>query len=185
MALDRNYFNSIVLDPVRKKYYPVKAVDDLLVDIRSQATGMLQEAEAVSARANSAELQADALRKENAELRANAETLSREISSLHAEIDELKLSNESLLAVQQQSKQQQRISRSLPFSEERAALLSRVERFYVSAREVHTNAISRLDEEWQSLSAEAAEKSAEDIPEDLSQRVMSIARELEEIESLR
>ena len=183
MALDRNYFNNIVLEPVRKKFYPVKEVDDLLVDIRSQAIAMLHETEALSARSLSAEQQADSLRMENGELRTNAETLSREISSLRAEIDELKLNNESLRTVQQQT--QQRISRPLSFSEERTALLSRVEKFYSSAREVYINAISRLDEEWQTLSAETNEKTAEVIPEDLSQRVLNIARELEEIESLR
>lgn len=183
MALDRNYFNNIVLEPVRKKFYPLQAVDNLLVDIRSQAAGMLREAEAVSARANAAEQQADALRKENADLRANAEALSREVSSLRAEVSELKLSNDSLLAVQQQS--QQRVVRPVTDSEDRAALLARVERFYVSARDSYVHAISHLDEEWQSLSAEAGIPSPTEVPEDLSQKVSSIARELEEIESLR
>ena len=183
MALDRNYFNNIVLDPVRKKYYPVKAVDDLLVDIRSQATGMLREAESVSARVISAEQQAEALLRENTELRANAEALSREVSSLRAEIEELKLSNDSLLTVQQQS--QQRTARPITDSEDRAALLARVERFYVSARDSYVHAISHLDEEWQSLSAEAGVQPPAEVPEDLSQKVSSIARELEEIESLR
>ena len=183
MALDRNYFNKIVLEPVRRKYYSLTDVDNLLVDIRSQATAMLQEAESASARVISAEQQAEALCRENTELRANAEALSREVSSLRAEIEELKLNNDSLLAVQQQS--QQRAARPVTDSEDRAALLARVERFYVSARDSYVHAISHLDEEWQSLSAEAGVQPPSAVPEDLSQKVSSIARELEEIESLR
>lgn len=181
MALDRNYFNNIVLEPVRKKYYSIQDVDNLLMDMRNQANGMLREAEALSGRAFSAEQQADALRKENSELRTNAETLSREVSSLRAEVDELKLNNDSLRVVQKQAQQN---ARPMTNKEYRAALLARVEKFYVSTRDAYVSAISQLDDEWNSLSEETKAK-VEEVPSDLSQKISSIARELEEIESLR
>ena len=47
MALDREYFNSIDLKPVRKKFYPVEDVDALLVDIRKNALAANDELESL------------------------------------------------------------------------------------------------------------------------------------------
>lgn len=45
MALDRDYFNSIDLKPVKKKYYSLEEVDALLVDIRAKALAANEETE--------------------------------------------------------------------------------------------------------------------------------------------
>lgn len=75
MALDRNYFNGIRLDPVKRKYYDIYAVDNLLVDIRRQSELMNQRYEA-----QRSELEDANAGKED--LRRKGQILSEEILSL-------------------------------------------------------------------------------------------------------
>lgn len=43
MKLDKDYFNSLELKPVKKKYYNLSEVDSVLVDIRAKALEMNEE----------------------------------------------------------------------------------------------------------------------------------------------
>lgn len=43
MKLDKDYFNSLELKPVKKKYYNLGEVDSVLVDIRAKALEMNEE----------------------------------------------------------------------------------------------------------------------------------------------
>ena len=86
MYLDKNYFNSIRLDTVRKKFYNADAVDRLLVDIRSKADIMTRELHEAKAGFDEAEKAAESLREENEDLRKKGKALSLEILSLREEL---------------------------------------------------------------------------------------------------
>ena len=51
--LDAKYFNTLELDVINNKYYDADAVDDILVDIRNQATEMNREIERLKAELSS------------------------------------------------------------------------------------------------------------------------------------
>ena len=86
MILDKNYFNNIRLETVRKKFYNADAVDRLLVDIRSKADGMTRELLQARAECEDALKTAEALREENEDLRNKGRVLSQEILSLREDL---------------------------------------------------------------------------------------------------
>ena len=61
MALDKEYFDAISIDLVKKKYYNANKVNAVLDDIRAQALAMTEEL-------NTARVQLDALNSQKAEI---------------------------------------------------------------------------------------------------------------------
>jgi len=174
MALDRNYFNSIRLDPIKRKFYDVYAVDNLLVDIRRQAELMNHRYEELRA-----ELEDQRTGKED--YRQKGQALSEEIVALR----------EALKAAEQRAVQ----------AEEKASVLERetaamaggrntdnapaeaanqpeiVEEMYDFMKKTYMSGLQALEEQWQAY----LEHSSSPVPEDLSRKISKIANVLQEI----
>ena len=86
MYLDKNYFNNIQLDTIRRKFYNADAVDRLLVDIRSKSDIMTRELLEAKAGCDEAQKAAESLREENEDLRKKGKALSTEILSLREDL---------------------------------------------------------------------------------------------------
>lgn len=121
MALDRNYFNSIRLEPVKRKFYDIYSVDNLLVDIRRQAELMNHRYD---------ELRED-LEEENGireDLRKKGQILSEEILSLREELQksEQKASDAEAKAAEAEQKMQEQTQQSVKSAEYQKELEKKV-----------------------------------------------------------
>ena len=194
MALDRNYFNNIELEPLRRKFYDIEAVDALLVDIRSKAEMMNREAEALRAKAANAEAVISSLRAENEELFKKGEELSREVTALRGDLEEARAKSaetsekyeKSTLAPEwaEESKAQEKNRDSEKFLQEaktcRARALQALENLFERTREMQADMMDQLDDQWEAFLSGV--RNEEQAPEDLGAKVENIARELREIE---
>ena len=194
MALDRNYFNNIELEPLRRKFYDIEAVDALLVDIRSKAQMMNREAQALREKAANAEAVISTLRAENKELFKKGEELSREVTALRADLEaarakEPEASEEyekSTLAPEwaEESRAQEKNRDSEKFLQEakacRARAMQALENLFDRTREMQAGMMDQLDDQWEEFLSGV--KKEEQAPEDLGAKVENIARELREIE---
>ena len=194
MALDRNYFNNIELEPLRRKFYDIEAVDALLVDIRSKAEMMNREAEALREKAANAEAVISSLRAENEELFKKGEELSREVTALRSDLEEARAKSaetsekyeKSTLAPEwaEESKAQEKNRDSAKILQEakacRARAMQALENLFERTREMQAGVIDQLDDQWEEFLSGV--KKEEQAPEDLGAKVENIARELREIE---
>lgn len=165
MALDKNYFDSIHIDVVKKKYYNANKVEAVLQDIRRQALELQEE---------------------------NA-LLSRQLELLNGQKNEI---GDALLSAKTISQQiimdaQERADQIIAEAqEEKEALLDearrqqdcaveRMEACYSRMKEQHTACIEAINAEWQDfLCGLYPEEEAPTAPDDLSQKVDAIAKEL-------
>ncbi|MBQ9250350.1 MAG: DivIVA domain-containing protein [Oscillospiraceae bacterium] len=167
MALDKDYFDAIHIDVVKKKYYNANKVEAVFEDIRRQAAALTEENERLRQELNARSGHREELREsvisaqaiyqriiEKAQQRADAI-----LSEARRESEEIRRNNEAQqdLAVKQVE-----------------ACLSRV-------RQLQENAIEEINTQWQNflIGLYPEEAPAPDkVPADLSDKVDSIAREL-------
>lgn len=194
MALDRNYFNSIELEPLRRKFYDVNAVDALLVDIRSKAEMMNREAQALREKAASAEAVISTLRAENEELFKKGEELSREVTALRADLEAARAKEpatpekyeKSTLAPEwaEEREAKEKAENSARILQEakacRARAMQALENLFDRTREMQAGMMNQLDEQWDEFLNGV--RNEEQAPADLGAKVENIARELREIE---
>ncbi len=192
MALDAEYFDSIYIEVVKKKYYNAAKVQAVFEDIRRQAEELNAENERMRkelARRTDRRVElGDALLSaqgvyqdiiDRARVRADAITAEAE-----------KRGEETLAQARRQSEQLLAQSR---MQEENAA--RRVEEAFRRMKELHQSSIDALDAQWQaflcSLDAQeepvreersAAEPEPEELPADLEEKVGAIAQELLDME---
>ena len=194
MALDRNYFNNIELEPLRRKFYDIEAVDALLVDIRSKAEMMNREAEALREKAANAEAVISSLRAENEELFKKGEELSREVTALRGDLEEARAKSaetsekyeKSTLAPEwaEEREAKEKAENSARILQEakacRARAMQALENLFDRTREMQADMMDQLDDQWEAFLSGV--RNEEQAPEDLGAKVENIARELREIE---
>ena len=170
MALDKEYFDAIHIDIVKKKYYNANKVEAVFEDIRRQAAALTEENERLRQELNARSGHREELREsvisaqaiyqriiEKAQQRADAI-----LSKARRESEEIRRSNEAQqdLAVKQVE-----------------ACLSRV-------RQLQEAAIEEINTQWQNFLIglyPEEESDSDKVPADLSDKVDSIARELRAI----
>lgn len=189
MALDAEYFDSIYIEVVKKKYYNAAKVQAVFEDIRRQAEEMNAENERMrkelAQRTDRRVELGDALLSaqgvyqdiiDRARVRADAITAEAE-----------KRSEETLAQARRQSEQLLAQSRR---QEENAA--RRVEEAFRRMKELHQASIDALNVQWQEFlcsldptpeenaAAERTEtpESGEELPADLEEKVGAIAQEI-------
>ena len=177
MALDKEFFDSVNIDVVKKKYYNANKVNALLGNIQQQAETMGQENELLRT-----QLSARALAKKiEDQARAQAEETIRQ-------------AQEKADAIVREAEHKRReLAQSLPDQQEYAAKC--VENCLNKLKKQHIEAIEMLNNEWQDFlcglmpeehtaepeqSDAEVQENTEDMPE-LRERVNAIAKELMEI----
>lgn len=178
MALDRNYFNSINLDPIKRKYYDVTAVDNLLVDIRKQA-------ELINHRYEDMKQELDSALNAREDYRQKGQALSQEIIVLREKLAEAERRAEeaedraAALEVIADNVSGKHLAQPQTIIEDTQPAMEKITEMYSFMREMLTAGIENLDREWQSFSS--ASVSGEKTPSDLSQKIGKIAAALQEI----
>ena len=175
MALDKDYFDSIQIDVVKKKYYNANKVEAVFTDIRRQAEELMAENESLRGRLRSQEDQRAAL--------GDAVFSAQEVSRLI--IDNANKQAAAILA------DAEAIRRRAVLETERQSDYSvqLVESCLRQVREQQAAALETVNAAWQQylcglypedMPSKPAE---EEVPADLSEKVDAIARELEALES--
>lgn len=192
MALDQEYFDSIHIDLVKKKYYNANKVEAVFRDIREQALALNRENEILRSRLN--ELSDKKERIGDAILSATAvsqELVSKAEKEADAILAEAERKRAELLA---DARRQQEYA------------VSRVEGCYSRMREQHMACIEAINNEWQSflcdlfpeeeapsleeeanapaeeqVASDAADAPAE-LPAEFGKRLEAIAQELFDME---
>ena len=171
MALDQEYFDSIHIDVVKKKYYNANKVEAVFADIRKQAQELMEE----NARLRE-QLQGVGDRKaELGEAVFSAQELYRDIiekanrraAAIVAEAEQKRL------AIDGENQRQQDYS------------VQKVEQCFDRVRRQQQAAMDTLNAAWQDFlcglypdEPGTVSESDSDLPEDLSEKVDAIAREL-------
>ena len=170
MALDREYFDAINIDLVKKKYYNANKVNAVLEDIRAQALAMTEEL-------NAARVQLAALNSQKAEIGEavmSAQQIYREIVE--------KANTRAADIVAEAERKRAALEKDNARLEEYA--VKRVESCFAMAREQHLAAIEAINSEWQEFlcgldSADADENGDETdaaaLPRDIGDRLAAIA----------
>ena len=176
MALDQEYFDSIHIDIVKKKYYNANKVEAVFADIRKQAQELMEE----NARLRE-QLQGVGNRKaELGEAVFSAQELYRDIiekanrraAAIVAEAEQKRL------AIDGENQRQQDYS------------VQKVEQCFDRVRRQQQAAMDTLNAAWQDFlcglypdEPGADPEPDSDLPEDLSEKVDAIARELFALEN--
>lgn len=173
MALDREYFDAIHIDVVKKKYYNANKVEAVFEDIRRQAEELTEENERLRR-------ELDAYRGRSGELSEavlSAQVIYRRI------IEKANARAETILA--DARRESSEIRRSSQTQQEYA--VQQVERCISRVRELQMTAIEEINAEWQrflcGLYPEEEAAADPEAPADLSEKVDAIARELQAINS--
>ena len=171
MALNREYFDAIHIEVVKKKYYNANKVEAVFNDIREQAVAMYEENLAMKA-------QLEAFKNckvEISEAVLAAQTLQKEIVE-KANIRAAEIIEDA------EAKRDSIMEESLRLQE---YAVNRVHDCYARIKEQHMAGIEALNAEWQNFlcglypQEEVAEKTVDDgVPADLSEKVGAIAKEL-------
>lgn len=175
MTLDREYFDAINIDLVKKKYYNANKVNAVLEDIREKAL---------------------ALSEENARMRAELDVLNGQ----KAEIGEAVMSAQQIYR-EIVEKANERAEEIVSSAERRRAELrrdnerleeyavKRVESCFSLAREQHLAAIEAINAEWQEflcgleLDGEWSSAESAALPADIGARLSAIASGIKETEN--
>lgn len=180
MLLDRDFFSSITLNEYRNRYYDISEVDALLVEIRRQADELNTRCRELQARLNEAETQADAWHEKAEGFRRKGIFLSKELVSLRNQLKELQEHPATHMDNNTRAEtENEEITGNLRAQQEYA--IRKAETMFNSMKEIHASAIRQLNAQWQDFLAGL--ENPTEIPADLTQKVSSIAKELNEIEA--
>lgn len=179
MALDKEYFDAISIDVVKKKYYNANKVNAVLDDIREKALALTEEN--ITLRT-----QLDALNGQKAEIGEavmSAQQIYREI------IDKANRRAEEIVAEAESRRDE--LVRDNERLEEYA--VKRVESCFAMAREQHIAAIEAINNEWQQFLCGLELSEDEDdtpapvskaaVPYDIDARLAEIARCIRETDN--
>lgn len=169
MALDQDYFDSIHIDVVKKKYYNANKVEAVLQDIRRQAL---------------------ALSEENALLRRQLEALNGQKNEIGDALLSAKTISQQMI-MDAQERADEIIAQADERSEEILAeaqrrqdyAVERVEACYSRMKEQHMACIEAINAEWQDFLCGLFPEEEQHAPDDLSQKVDAIAKELFSMDS--
>ena len=164
MALDKDYFDAIHIDVVKKKYYNANKVEAVLQDIRQQAL---------------------ALSEENALLHRQLELLNGQKNEIGDALLSAKTISQQMI-MDAQARAEEIIAEAQEHGEELLAeaqrrqdyAVERVEACYARMKEQHMACIEALNDEWQDFLCGLYPEEMPKAPDDLSQKVDAIAKEL-------
>ena len=172
MALDKEYFDSIHIDIAKKKYYNAGKVEAVLLDIRREAEAMEAENAALREQLVSLSGEKNAIGDALVSARAVAQQIIRDANTRADDI--VREAERKRAAILNRTREQ----------EEHAVSCVRdsIERLKQQQFEI----VDRLNEEYQSFLCrlypedDPAEQTAEEaeLPEDLSEKVGAIAKEM-------
>lgn len=162
MALNKEYFDSINIDVVKKKYYNANKVNAVFEDIRLQAEALMAENELLRTSAGSKDDIADAI--------LSARIIAQKI------VQEANEEANAILAAAE--KQREELLRDAQAKQEYAT--KRVERCFNSMRAHQLACMEALNSEWQEYlcgldDAVIAEEEEENVPADLKNKVSALA----------
>lgn len=175
MALNKEYFDSIHIDTVKKKYYNANKVEAILADIRAQA---------------------EALVKENEQLREQVELFSGQKEEIGDAILSAKTIAQHMI---QQAKQQADEIVSQAHKKSGDILSKAIDRQEYAAkqmadsfervRKLQQESIEALNAEWQNFlcglypeDEQPGAESEQGVPKDIGDRLGAIARDIKELE---
>lgn len=172
MALDKEYFDSIHIDIVKKKYYNANKVEAVFRDIRAQAEALQEENSRM--RAELAVL--NGKKAEIGDAVLSAQTIYRDIvekanARADAILEDARRQREEML---EKARQQQDYA------------VQRVENCYSRMKEQHMASIEALNAEWQEFlcglfpeeERQTDAQAAGEVPDDLKEKVGAIAKTL-------
>ena len=172
MALDAEYFDSIYIDVVKKKYYNANKVRAVFEDIRRQAEALNEENLAL--RRQLSELNGRKVELGDALL--SAQTIYQEI------VERAKARAGEIVAEAEKRRDQilQETQRQQEYS------VSRVEEAFGRLKQMHLDSIEAINAEWQDylcgLYPEPEEPEEEELPEDLEEKLGAIADQIQALE---
>ena len=172
MALDAEYFDSIYIDVVKKKYYNANKVRAVFEDIRRQAEEL--NAENVALRRQLSEL--NGRKVELGEALLSAQTIYQEI------VERAKARAGEIVAEAEKHRDEilQETQRQQDYS------VGRVEEAFGRLKQMHLDSIDAINAEWQGflcgLYPEQEEPEEEKLPEDLEERLGAIADQIQSLE---
>lgn len=171
MALDKEYFDAIHIDVVKKKYYNANKVEAVFSDIREQAIAMHEENLA--------------MKQQLAELSNSKDEIVDAVlsaKSIYNEIISKANARAADIIAEAENKRDSIMEESMRLQE---YAVKRVHDCYARIKEQHMAGIEALNAEWQSFLCglypedEVSEKTVDDgVPADLSEKVGAIAKEL-------
>ena len=172
MALDAEYFDSIYIDVVKKKYYNANKVRAVFEDIRRQAEAL--NAENLALRRQLSELNGRKVELGDALLSAQTiyqESVERAKARAGEIVAEAEKRRDQIL---QETQRQQEYS------------VSRVEEAFGRLKQMHLDSIEAINAEWQDylcgLYPEPEEPEEEELPEDLEEKLGAIADQIQALE---
>ena len=172
MALDAEYFDSIYIDVVKKKYYNANKVRAVFEDIRRQAEAL--NAENLALRRQLSELNGRKVELGDALLSAQTiyqEIVERAKARAGEIVEEAEKRRDQIL---QETQRQQEYS------------VSRVEEAFGRLKQMHLDSIEAINAEWQDylcgLYPEPEEPVEEELPEDLEEKLGAIADQIQALE---
>lgn len=174
MALDQNYFDSIHIDVVKKKYYNANKVEAVFQDIRLQAVALSEENVILRRQLE----QLNGQKNEIGDALLSAKTISQQIIMDAQEradqiIAEAEARGREIIA-EAESRGQEIVEETQRRQEYAVA---RVESCYSRMKEQHMACIEALNDEWQDFLCGLFPEE-EEVPDDLSQKIGAIAKEL-------
>ena len=181
MALNKEYFDAINIDVVKKKYYNANKVNAVLEDIRTQAEAMCSENASMKA-------QLEAINGRKSEISdavLSAQGIYREIvekAALRAEAIVKDAELKAAEKLREAEKKSAELAEQAQLQQEHS--VKHAEALFDKLRRQHQSSLDALNAEWQSFlcglypeeTVEEEEKPA--VPADLSEKVGKIAREM-------
>ena len=163
MALDKEYFDAIHIDVVKKKYYNANKVEAVLQDIRQQALALSEE----NALLHRQLALLNGQKNEIGDALLSAKTISQQIiMDAQARAEEI---------VAEARAQSEELQAEAQRREDYA--VERVEACFSRIKEQHLASIEALNDEWQDFLCGLYPEEKPKAPDDLSQKVDAIAKE--------
>lgn len=182
MALNKDYFDAINIDVVKKKYYNANKVNAVLEDIRAQAEAMYSENVSMKA-------QLDAINGRKSEISdavLSAQGIYREIVEKAAHRAEEIMKQAELKAAEKLREAEEKsaeLAAQAQLQQEHS--VKHAEALFDKLRRQHQASLDALNAEWQSFlcglypdEAMSEEKEKSPVPADLSEKVGRIAKEM-------
>ena len=164
MRLDKNYFNNLTLNYVKKDYYNADDVDNALVEIRKNALEMCDQIDTLTSQLN------EALKANENLKQLLAETQQKEKDDAQKAAED---ATQLLAEVEQKKKEIEQIQ-----VEREDRLVSIIAEVFEKMKKEHREDVTEINAQWQSFLTNLTEDYK---PRDLDEKVQKIAMEMQEI----
>jgi DivIVA protein. len=178
-TLDRYYFNSLNLEPVKRKYYDISSVDSVLLDIRTKAETLNKENEELKASVKAKDTELQSLREELREAEKRKNELNDAVLEARARYKEIMdRANSDAANIRHEALEEKQIMEERARRRQEYAV-EKISEICGRMRESHTAQIEELNLMFQQFLCGLEE---EDAPIDLSRKIGRIAKEVREID---